>query len=354
MKGTLPLGPFDTGMRQPLMIECELEGACVTSARLRYGLGRRGVEMAFEGVTPAEGQYLAARICARSSIAHSLAFCHAAEDAAGVELEEGPAAFRVVLAEYERIASHLEVISDVGRSLEDDIVYHGPRRYLARVREAFTGASGNPFGRGMVVPGGLSVEGSEDAISGLADIRGALRRDSGFWEAKLKLSGARLRSARLPGGSDPGDKRSAPAFRASGDSADLRSGETAYGYYSDLDCRPVTREGGTALDRLLVLTSEIRASLDIIKEAGGKARPPGSPGEFPSGRGTGVGVCESPSGGVEHRVFLGSGGRVIRNRISAQVAAVAEVTGDALSGIRYEDLVPTALSFNLCAACLDL
>ncbi|MCG2796778.1 MAG: hypothetical protein L6427_13135 [Actinomycetia bacterium] len=355
MSGRFPLGPFDSGLRQPFLIECDLEGARVTAASFNSGFGRRGVEHAFEGAGLVEATRLAARICAPSSIAHSLAFCCAVEDAEGVDVEDGPAALRAVLAEYERIAAHLGVLSDVGRSLEDDIVCRGPGRYISRVCRAFTAASGSPFAFGMIVPGGVRVEGSLEAIDGLSDMRRALARDSSFWEVKLKASRARLLGARLPGGAVPGEAPSAPAFRASGTDVDLRSGESAYGCYSKVDCEPVVRQDGTALDRLLLLTAEIRASLGIIEEVGGGVEPvPGEPEEFPSEGGNGVGVCESPTGAVEHRVSLGPGGTVIHNRIVTQVEAVAGTVGDALSGIMYEDLVPSVLSFHLCAACINL
>ncbi len=351
MSGRLPFGPFDSGIRQPFLIECDIEGALITAASFQSGFGRRNVELAFEGAGIVEARRLAARICAASSIAHSLAFCQAVEEAEGVEVEEGPAALRVVLAEYERIAAHLGVISDAGRSLEDDIVYRGPLRYISRVRLAFTEASGSPFAFGVVVPGGVSVEGSMEAIGGLSDIRSALERDCSFWEAKLKASRARLLGARLPGGSE---LPSAPAFRASGIDVDLRSGKGAYGYYSNLEYKPVTRRDGTALDRLLLLTAEVRASLGVIEDAGGGLEQVKEPEEFPSKGGDGVGVCESPTGAVEHRVSLGPGLVVIHDRIGTQVKAVAGHVGDALAGIMYEDLVPSVLSFNLCSACIDL
>jgi len=351
MSGRLPFGPFDSGIRQPFLIECDIEGAQITAASFQSGFGRRNVELAFEGASIVEASRLAARICAASSIAHSVAFCQAVEEAEGVEVEDGPAALRVVFAEYERIASHLGVISDAGRSLEDDIVYRGPLRYISRVRLAFKEASGNPFGFGMVVPGGISVEGSLETISGLCDIRRALKRDCSFWEAKLKASRARLLGARLPGGSE---SHSAPAFRASGIDVDLRSGKDACGYYSNLEYKPVTRRDGTALDRLLLLAAEVRASLGVIEEAGGGLEQVEEPEEFPSRGGDGVGVCESPTGAVQHRVSLGPGRVVIHNKIETQVEAVAGHVGDALAGIMYEDLVPSVLSFNLCSACIDL
>lgn len=353
MKGRLPIGPFDPCLREPLVIEVEIEGGCVTKAELRAGLGRRDVEQGFDGLVPDEALDLVARICGRASMAHSFAFCQALEAASRIEVEPGPSALRVVLAEYERIAAHLGVISDTGRSLEDDIVYRGPRRYMARIRDAFGTATGTPFGFGAIVPGGVKLPGGAEAIDMLSGIHRPLERESSFWEKKMALSRKRLSGARLLLESMPGDGPPAPAFRASGYDRDLRSGENAYGLYGELACEPVVARGGRALDRLLVLTGEIRASLSIIRQAGDRGPEPGTPGEIAFRKGNGVGVSESPEGAVEHLVFLGSEGRIIRNRVNCAAAGVAEAVCAALEGVNYEDLVPSLLSFNLCAACLD-
>ena len=108
------------------------------------------------------------------------------------------------------------------------------------------------------------------------------------------------------------------------------------------------------MDRLLLLAAEVRASLGVIEDAAGGLEQVEEPEEFPSNGGNGVGVCESPTGAVEHRVSLGPGRVVIHDRIGTHVEAVAGHVGEALAGVMYEDLVPSVLSFNLCSACIDL
>lgn len=355
MNGKLPLGPFDTALRQPLSLEFELDGPRVVSASLRHGLSHRGIELGFEGLTPEHGLELAGKICARSCVAHSMAFCQALEDALGVQVGEPSAAFRAIVAEYERVASHLVVISDIGRALSDDILYGGPRRYVGRIRDAFRQASGSPFGLGILVPGGARVDGDAQALRELCRTWKAVERDCGLWAFRLKLSGARLRGARLPESSFDDDASPAPAFRAAGLARDARSGESAYGYYGLFYYRPVTRQGGRALDRALLLLDEVRASIAVIRKLGdAEGVNPGLPEEVGFRKGSGVGVCESADGAVEHRVFLGAEGKIISNRVNCAVAAVAEVAPQALAGGFYEDVAPAAISLCLCAACLDL
>lgn len=352
MNARLPLGPFDTALRQPVLVECGIEGATISSAEIRSWLPPGLMERCFDGLDPLEGQGLAGRICSRSSIAHSLAYCQAVEEASGIEVESQAAAFRAVAAEYERIASHLGAISDVGRALCDDVVCRGPRRYITRVRKAFEEASGSAFGFGMIVPGGGLVNGGTRRIRELSGMWKALERDCGFWGLKLKLSGARLRSSALPVGAMDEDTPPAPAFRAAGLARDARSGENAYGAYRDFYYRPVVREGGTALDRCMLLLGEVRASIAVIRklsDAEGVSPGPVPEVHFRSGRG--VGISESPEGAVEHTVFLGSEGRIIRNRVRCAASAVALAAPQAIAGAFYEDVAPAVISLCLCAAC---
>ena len=352
--GLLPLGPFDTCMRQPLLFQFELEGPRVRGASSDFMKGGRNIQLGFNGLDLADGLKLAGMICARSSIAHSLAYCQALEEAVAVErVDDAALAFRAIIAEYERIASHLGVLSDIARSLSDDVVYTGPRRYAERIRDAFTKASGNPFGRGLVVPGGASIPGDGKALEELREVLKPLERDCGLWTKKLTMSRARLRGSRLEVDRFDEDTPCAPALRASGLARDMRSGESAYGYYAASYYRPCVREGGTAYDRAILLLDEVRASAGLVGRAAAEGVSPGVPVEFEPRKGNGVGVCESPEGAIEHVVFLGEG-KLIRNRVSSAVPFVAGLMPGALEGSLYEDVAPALISLYPCAPCLDL
>jgi Ni,Fe-hydrogenase III large subunit len=327
----------------------------VSGASSDFVTGGRNIQLGFDDLDLADGLKLAGMICARSSIAHSLAYCQALEEAVAVErVDDSALAFRAIVAEYERIASHLGVLSDIARSISDDVVYKGPRRHAERIRDAFTKVSGNPFGRGLIVPGGVSIPGDGKALEELREVLKPLERDCGFWTKKLSMSRARLRGSRLEADRFDYDAPCAPALRASGLARDTRSGESAYGYYAASHYRPCVREGGTAYDRALLLLDEVRASAGLVGRAvAAEGVSPGVPMEFELCAGKGVGVCESPEGAIEHVVFLGEG-KLIRNRVSSAVPFVAGLMPGALEGSLYEDVAPALISMYPCAPCLDL
>lgn len=357
MTGMLSIGPYDAVLRTPLLVQTALGDDKVREAAIRYRPGCRRVEPRFEGASPSEGVALAERICARSSIAHATAFCMAVEDACAIEVEPGAEALRLVLAECERIASHLETISDIGLALEDEVAYRLPRRYLARLRGFFSALAGNPFGFGLLEPGGVRLDGGLSGLDSLARLFKPLRRDSRFLERKLAFSRARLgghsRAVDVP----EDEPISAPALRASGLRKDLRAGETVYGMYARMPYRPVFAEGGGALDRVKVLIGEVRASIDLIEEATDSADVSAGSGADAGvvlRPGNGMGAVEGPEGAVVHRVLLGSEGRIIRVRISTAGPTVVGLAEMSFRRLRFEDVPAALTSFGLCAACLEL
>lgn len=352
MTGKLPIGPFDAAFRLPLLVECDVDSGRVTDATVNRLAAPTDIGLAWEGLSSRDGAVLASYVCARSAMHHACAFCEAVEDAQGTEVSEGHAAMRVVLCEWERIASHLEVVSDVARALEDDLVYGRPRRYVSRIRTAFEGLCFNAFGQGVVVPGGVDVSGDPGALGWLDDISKPLRRDTRSWARKLRMSRARLVAGSLSMGDLPEGHPPAPAFRASGSTADLRSGEDARGFYAGMGYRAVSRPGGTSMDRVMLLLDEIMASLDLVSRARGSAAASVlGPDEGSAGKGSSSGASESPHGAIEYRVLLGAEGRLMRVRSSSAADDVAGLAGKALRGHAFEDAVPALISLNLCAPC---
>lgn len=356
MKGRLPLGPLMASSRQPFQLECEVEGGVVTSARLTSAAERLSYAPGFEGASSVEGAELASHFCARSAVHLGWAFSLAVEDALGMEVNDEHDAMRVALSEWARIASHLEAVSDVARTLEDDLVYVRPRRYVHRIHSAFEEACGNAFGFGVVVPGGVALSSPAaavemlDALSRDADM---IERDVGFWSRKVSLSHARLRRGRLDASWLDGEA-SAASLRASGSGLDLRTGE-AYGPYGQLAYRTVKRDGGTALDRTLVLLAEIKASVGLIKKVREAASGcEGAPGPVSPRKGTGAGAVESPHGAVDCRVFIDSEGKIIRARLNGDAELVAGLAGRAMEGVPFEDAAASLASLNLCGCCTGL
>lgn len=354
----MSLGPLDPALGMPARVELETDGPVVESAGFVGGFTAGRLSGAFEGARPAEGLSLAGRICARSCLSHSYAFCAALEDAAALPVEESASALRLTLLEMERVASHLGVVARVGRALEDDVLFQGPRKYVRLIRKTLLRASGSPFGFGMIIPGGVNVECETAPLREFSAVRKPLERDCSFWKARMRMSASRLAScvlSRREGEPFP----TSPVFRASGSTSDMRGGDGSYCIYGDLGFEPATRDGGSSRDRLMVLLEEVACSLALVEKAAGPALEAGGVGpaefeRFDMERRSGTGFCESPEGSLEHHLYIGSENRMIRDRVRCAAGAVAGAAMESVPGTPLEDIVPCLMSFGLCTSCIDL
>ena len=87
----------------------ETPGEDIPHLNMRVFYKHRGIEKRFEGMTTADGVLLAERTEGIATVAHALAYCHAMERMAGAEVPWPAALIRVVHAELERLACHLDV-----------------------------------------------------------------------------------------------------------------------------------------------------------------------------------------------------------------------------------------------------
>lgn len=355
MREYLQLGPFDPVIRLPFILGLELNRTIIDTVHMYSAETGPESGGAFEGLTIEQGTYKAGRVCCRSSIAHQVAFCRAVEDAFCVEVEPEVELFRVLVAELERIAAHLEIFADVARYIEDGLIYSSAVKFIQEIRSSFKETTGNPFCFGLVVPGGVAINngsGKEVPVYGLTDTISDIVRDMGLWAGKLRIIKGRFNSARLDRSSIPDGAMSAPAFRASGIGIDMRCGEGAYGAYRDLAVDVETGREGLTSDRLLVLLGEIISSAGIIRKVYGSGMSFfREPAEVEIRSGKGVGFSEGPHGAVEYNLAIDS--RAVIRKCSLCTAA-ADVTGvlpKTIQGISYDDVVTTLLSFSPCPFC---
>jgi Ni,Fe-hydrogenase III large subunit len=88
----------------------ETPGEDIPHLRIRVYHKHRGVQKRFEGLELADAALLAERVEGIASVAHALAFAHAVERAAAVPVPRTASLVRVLHAELERIANHLDVV----------------------------------------------------------------------------------------------------------------------------------------------------------------------------------------------------------------------------------------------------
>lgn len=316
---TLPFGPVRSGVMETIEFLLETPGEDIPHLNIRPHYKHRGVAKAFEGRSIADGVLVAERVEGVSSVAHALAYCHAIEALAGVTVSGRAGLLRVVYAELERIANHLDVTMRLADAAGLAVATARFGYHKETVMRLVSAMCGNRFGRGLVIPGGVAaapaLDGDEIA-SRVAAIRSAVASDV----AALQRSASFLDRLRGTGPLTAGMARRhgalGPIGRGSGFDDDHRTNPArSYDGYGLLPRpAPPDAEAGDALARARVRWHEIDTAAALIGTAleilDGHAGEPLARAVRP-GDGFATGWAEAAQGEVLYAVDL-TGHRIAR------------------------------------------
>jgi len=315
---TIPHGPVRSGVYESVEYLVETPGEDIPYVGIRVFAKHRGVERRFEDLDVTDGVLLAERVEGIASVAHALAFCHAVENVAGVIPSPRDRSVRVIFAELERIANHLDVAMKLADAAGLAVAVSRFGYHKERILRLIGPACGSRFGRGVVVPGGIGCEPAVSPTALLTRLDDILREV--FADADLLMqTPSFLDRLRGTGPLDPTLARRhgalGPIGRASGFDDDDRW-HRPYDGYADLPQFPAVSSGaGDALARLEIRWSEIRSSAELIRQAvahiAALPAPTAEPADVPAaiGRisGRGIGWAEAPQGEVIYVVECDDG-----------------------------------------------
>jgi Ni,Fe-hydrogenase III large subunit len=313
---TLPYGPVRSGVFETIEYVTETPGEDLPRVRTRVHYKHRGVEAVFAERSVADGLLIAERVEGVATIAHATAFCEALERLGEVEVPHGAAMIRIIHAELERIANHLDSTIRHTDGAGQAVAYARLTTHKERVMRLRAELCGNRFGRGVLVPGGVrawpGLGGAEflgriDALEG--PIRSDLRllMDTPSFLDRLRGTGV------IPYAVAAAHGALGPLGRGSGIEGDVRH-DRPYGGYERLGFEPATQNGGDALARQLVRNAEIVSSFHLIRQALDELERWGSdsalarPIEDLSGEA--IGWAEAPQGEVVYLMVLDEGAPV--------------------------------------------
>ena len=267
---TIPHGPVRSGVMESIEYLVETPGEDIPHLNMRVFRKHRGIEKRFEGMTPADGVLLAERTEGVASVAHALAYCHAIERMAGVEVPWPAALIRVLYAELERLASHLDVAVRLCDAAGLAVATARFSLHKETVHRLVSQMCGSRFGRGVVVPGGVAAlprVGPADLLAGLDRLDRAISADA----AALMGTSSFLDRLRRTGPLRPERAREhgalGPVGRASGYDDDDRRSRPYDGYAAlGLPERPL-HDQGDAMDRLQVRWDEVSAAMYLLRRA---------------------------------------------------------------------------------------
>jgi NADH-quinone oxidoreductase subunit D len=266
----LNMGPQHPSTHGVLRLKLAVDNEVVLRIEPVLGYLHRGVEKLWENLNYVQGVPLTDRLDYLAALSNNLAFVLTVEKLAGIEVPKRAQYIRVILAELQRLASHLAwagfMANDVGAV---SILLYGfeAREAIMDIFEEYAGGRLTIHG---IRVGGV-VEDLDDKLVGM--IRGALdeipRRvrdiqlllsENRIWKQRTAGIGAISAAQALAYG------LTGPALRASGVRRDLRR-DIPYSSYEDFDFEIPLGTHGDIYDRYQVRVEEISQSLRIIAQA---------------------------------------------------------------------------------------
>jgi Ni,Fe-hydrogenase III large subunit len=265
---TIPYGPVRSGVFESVEYLVETPGEEIPHLRTRVYHKHRGLERRFGELDVDDAVLLAERVEGTASVAHAMAFCQALETLGDVEPPRSAQLVRVVHAELERIAVHLDSVIRHTEGAGQAVAYARMTLHKERILRLRAQLCGHRFSRGVVVPGGVSGPLRLSPIEALAeagkidraiadDIR-ALMITPSFLD---RLHGTGI----LPAAVVAGHGALGPVGRGSGLVEDARL-QRSYGAYRFLGFEPATGFGD-ALSRQRVRIEEVRQAFHLVRQA---------------------------------------------------------------------------------------
>jgi len=354
----VPFGPQHPALKEPENFTFEVEGDIIVDVKPRIGYNHRGIEKAMEVRTYIQNIYLAERICGICSDAHTTCYCQAIEELLGVEAPPRANYIRVIVAELERIHSHLLWVGIAAHEIGFDTLFMHIWRDRETVMDILEYVSGNRVHYAMNTIGGVR----RDIPSEMAP---KIKKGVDFLEKRIEEyirtvqadSTIRERTVEV-GILKPKDAVElcavGPTLRASGIKNDIRK-DDPYAAYDEVPFNVVTNDGCDVYARIIVRCEEMLESIKMIRYALDNM-PSGMtrvrvPMVVPAGEA--VSRVEAPRGELIHYAKSNGTSKPERYKVRSPTLANIPALCKMLLGQHVADIPIVLAGIDPCFACMD-
>lgn len=354
----IPIGPQHPALKEPESFLISLRGEKITAASVKLGYNHRGIEKACEERSYTQDLYLIERICGICSHSHSTCFVQAVEEIAGIDVPMRAKYIRTLIAELERIHSHLLWLGVAGHEIGFDTLLMYAWRDREVVMDVLALLTGNRVNYGINTIGGsrrdIKPEQKEEVIKAMdiLEERTKYYIELGTQETTLlkRLSGVGVLSQQ-------DTKRLGavgPTARASGIERDVRK-DDPYAAYGELKFKVITSKECDVYGRTLVRLGELMESYSIVRQIMLEI-PEGPisvkvPRKIPAGEA--VSRYEAPRGEDLH--YLRSNGTEKPDRVKVRAPTLANIqaVSKMLEDRYLADMPIVVAAIDPCFSCTD-
>jgi Ni,Fe-hydrogenase III large subunit len=265
----IPVGPVHAGIIEPGHFRFTANGETVVRLEERLGYVHKGIDGLMAGAPLDQAARLAGRTSGDSTVAYALAFSHAVEAAADVQVPPRVIHLRALMAELERLANHF---GDIG-AVCNDASFSLMHAHCGVLRERILRVADACFGHRLmmdaVLPGGVARDLAADCVPHVATLLQDIRRS--FPElVELYDNTASLQDRTASTGilrAELARQFGAGGYvgRASGRAFDARK-TPGYRPYDQLDFDIPVFEAGDVNARVWVRIREVEQSLGLIEQ----------------------------------------------------------------------------------------
>ena len=353
----IPLGPVHAGIIEPGHFRFHVNGELIVRMEERLGYAHKGIEALAAGRPPAGAAALAARVSGDSTVAHSLAFACAIEQALGQPAPPRAVHLRALMAELERIANHLGDFGAICNDASFTLIHAHATAARERVLQTCETSLGHRLLMDRVVPGGVARDLSPDAPARLLrlveEIEHTLLDLYRLYESKPSLLDRTVSTGVTS--SELVHRFGAGGFvgRAAGRAVDARK-SPGYAPYDGLEFEVPLSHVADVHARAQIRVQEIHQSVRLIRQIVERLPDGEIRTELRPGAGEGVALVESFRGDIFAYVRLDAAGNVQRYHPRDPSWFQWPLLEAAVNGNIVADFPLISRSFNCSSAGQDL
>jgi NADH-quinone oxidoreductase subunit D len=266
----LNMGPQHPSTHGVLRLILELDGEIVVNCIPDIGYLHTGVEKEIESKTYIKSEVMTDRLDYLNTVGNNFTYCLAIEKLVDLDVPPRAQAIRVLLAELQRIASHLVWLGTHALDLAAMSVFLYCFREREQILDILEMCSGQRMMTTYIRPGGLWRDTPVEFEAAVRAFIDTFPRRIDEYEALLTKNPLFIERTVHLGVLSPQDALqwgiTGPPLRAAGIAHDLRKAQP-YSGYEQYDFEVPTRTDSDTYARYIVRMEEMRQSVRIVKQA---------------------------------------------------------------------------------------
>lgn len=266
----LNMGPQHPSTHGVLRLLLELDGEMVVNCIPDIGFLHTGVEKNMESKTYIKAEVMTDRLDYLNSIGNNLVYCMAIEKLVGLDVPPRAQVLRVILAELQRLSSHLLWLGTSCLDLAAMSVFLYTMREREMILDVMELVSGQRMMTTYIRPGGVWRDVPPEFIPAVQEIIKVFPKRIDEYETFLTKNMLFMERTQGIGVISAEDcvryGLSGPVIRGAGVAFDLRKAQPYTGY-DQYDFDIPTYDTGDIYGRYMVRVEEMRQSIRIVRQA---------------------------------------------------------------------------------------